>query len=251
VAQRKKLTAERPPNDLLRQASLFLDFDGTLVDIVQRPDGVQVDARVAPMVSDIGERLAGRVAVISGRPAGQIRELLSADLMIVGSHGMEFVGLDGRNMSPRRPDALGKVLAAMHELAARRPALIVEDKPLGVALHYRQCPAAETECVALASQLATRHALHLQPGKMMIEVRAPGGDKGTAIRTLMQEPNMAGTRPVFMGDDLTDEPGFVAAAELGGAGILVGEPRETAALYRLDGVESVLAWLEAASAMAA
>jgi trehalose 6-phosphate phosphatase len=67
---------------------------------------------------------------------------------------------------------------------------------------------------------------------------------------LMREPGMVGTRPVFMGDDLTDEPGFVAAAELGGAGILVGEPRETAARYRVDGVEAALAWLEAASAKA-
>jgi trehalose 6-phosphate phosphatase len=82
---------------------------------------------------------------------------------------------------------------------------------------------------------------------MMIEVRAPGGDKGTAIRILMREPDMAGTRPVFMGDDLTDEPGFAAAAELGGAGILVGDRRESAAIYRLDGVDDTLAWLEVAA----
>jgi trehalose 6-phosphate phosphatase len=86
---------------------------------------------------------------------------------------------------------------------------------------------------------------------MMIEVRTAGGDKGSAVRALMREPEMAGTRPVFMGDDLTDEPGFAAAADLGGAGILVGEPRETAARYRLDGVGAALAWLEAASAKAA
>jgi trehalose 6-phosphate phosphatase len=139
----------------------------------------------------------------------------------------------------------------MHELASQHPGLIVEDKPLGAALHYRQCPAAEAECVRLATELARHHALYLQPGKMMIEVRAAGGDKGTAIRTLMREPDMAGTRPVFMGDDHTDEPGFAAVAELGGAGILVGEPRETAARYRLEGVEAALAWLEAASAKAA
>jgi trehalose 6-phosphate phosphatase len=103
----------------------------------------------------------------------------------------------------------------------------------------------------LASALSETHDLHLQPGKMMIEVRTGGGDKGTAIRALMREPDMVGRRPLFMGDDLTDEPGFVAAQELGGAGILVGEPRETAARYRLEGVEATLAWLEAASAEAA
>ena len=251
MTDRESPRLSQPPAELLRNASLFLDFDGTLVEIAETPEAVQVDARLARIVGRLAQQLMGRIAVISGRPAAQIRDLLAAEMMVVGSHGMEFVGQDGRITSVQRPHALGEILAAMHQLAARHPGIIVEDKPLGAALHYRQSPAAGTECVQLASRLADRHALHLQPGKMMVEVLAAGGDKGTAIRALMQEPNMAGTRPVFMGDDLTDEPGFVAAAELDGAGILVGEPRETAARYRLEGVEAALAWLEAASAKAA
>lgn len=239
-----------PPADLLRGGSLFLDFDGTLVEIAQSPDAVRVDARLTEIVRRLRERLGGRFAVISGRPAGQIRELLAADVIVVGSHGMEFAAKDGKGGSSKRPAALVTVLKAMRDLASPHRGLIVEDKPLGVALHYRQCPALEAECVGLATELAAGHGLHLQPGKMMVEVRAPGGDKGTAIHTLMREPDMAGTRPVFMGDDFTDEPGFVAAADLGGAGILVGELRETAARYRLEGVEAALAWLEAASAEA-
>lgn len=237
-----------PPGDLLRRASLFLDFDGTLVEIAPEPDAVQVGPRVAEITRRLAERLEGRLAIISGRPAAQIQDLLGADVLVVGSHGIEFLGRKGANAPLRRPAALDQVLEAMGELARRHAGVLVEDKPFGAALHYRQRPAAEPECVRLATELASRHALHLQPGKMMIEVRAAGGDKGTAIRTLMQEPNMAGTRPVFMGDDLTDEPGFAAAAELGGAGILIGEPRETSARYRLDGVAATLAWLEAAAA---
>jgi len=240
-----------PPESLLRRASLFLDFDGTLVEIAPGPDAVQVGPRVVKIIRRLAEQLEGRLAVISGRPASQVQGLLETDMIVVGSHGMEFLGREGRSAPPQRPGALDHILDAMNELASRNVGLAVEDKPLGAALHYRQCPTAEPECVRLATELANRHALHLQPGKMMIEVRAAGGDKGTAIRTLMQEPTMAGTRPVFMGDDLTDEPGFVAVAELGGAGILIGEPRETAARYRLDGVEAALAWLEAASAKAA
>jgi trehalose 6-phosphate phosphatase len=136
----------------------------------------------------------------------------------------------------------------MERLASERAGLIVEDKPLGAALHYRQTPEAEAACVELASALAEEHGLHLQPGKMMVEVRTPGGDKGSAIERLMREPDLQGARPIFMGDDVTDEPGFAAAAGLGGAGILVGDERPTAALYRLDGVASALAWLEAAGA---
>jgi len=243
--------AATPSSDLLRGASLFLDFDGTLVEIAQKPDAVQVDRRLAEVVQRLHERLDGRLAVISGRPAAQVHDLLVADVVVVGSHGMELVRKNVIREPMPRPSALAEVLVAMRRLAKHHVGLIVEDKPLGVALHYRQCPAAEAECVKLASELASHHALYLQPGKMMVEVRAAGGDKGTAIRTLMREPDMAGTRPVFMGDDLTDEPGFAAAAELGGAGILVGEPRKTAARYRLEGVEAALAWLEAASAKAA
>jgi trehalose 6-phosphate phosphatase len=238
----------RPPVDLLRDGCLFLDFDGTLVELAESPDAVRVEQRLSRLMHALHDRLAGRIAVISGRPAGQVRELFDTDLIVVGSHGLEFIARDGTSRTPDRPIALGEVRASMDNLAARLSGVLVEDKPFGVALHFRRCPEAEADCIGLASTLAAAHDLHLQPGKMMIEVRAGGGDKGSAIRTLMREPDMGGRRPVFMGDDLTDEPGFVAAEELGGAGILVGEPRETAARYRLAGVEATLAWLEAASA---
>jgi trehalose 6-phosphate phosphatase len=236
-----------PPPDLLRDASLFLDFDGTLVELAERPDSVHVDARLVKLVEQLHERLEGRVALISGRSAARVRALLRADVLIVGSHGMEFMARDGTPAPIEKPAALVEVEQAMSRLAGSNPGTLVEVKPLGVALHFRRCPSAEAACVSLASSLAEMHDLDLQPGKMMIEVRAPGGDKGTAIRILMREPDMAGTRPVFMGDDLTDEPGFAAAAELGGTGILVGERRESAAIYRLDGVDDTLAWLEVAA----
>lgn len=235
-----------PPVKLLSGASLFLDFDGTLVEIAERPDAVQVSARLSQVMWRLLDRLDGRVAVVSGRPADQVRELLGCPVTIVGSHGLEFRGDFARLGTGARPAALEEALQAMRELAAGRPGVLVEDKPFGVALHFRQLPEAEAECNALALELAERHGLHLQPGKMMVEVRAPGGDKGTAIRALMREPPIANGSPLFMGDDLTDEPGFAAAAELGGAGVLVGEERATAALYRLDGVPEALDWLEAA-----
>ena len=242
---------DAPPIDLLRDASLFLDFDGTVVEIAERPDAVLVSERLGNVMETLLDRLEGRVAVISGRPAAQITALLDKPIIVVGSHGLEFDGSVARLGSPARPAELAEALAAMNQLAADRPGLMVEDKPFGVALHFRQLPTSEAECHDLASELARKHRLHLQPGKMMVEVRAGGGDKGTAIRTLMREPELADRRPVFMGDDLTDEPGFLAAAQLGGAGILVGEQRESAAHFRLNGVEAALAWLEAASVQVA
>jgi trehalose 6-phosphate phosphatase len=174
---------------------------------------------------------------------------LLGDLIITvaGSHGLEVSDASGSETFAPRPPSLDRALPAMEELAELHPGVVVERKPLGAALHFREAPEAEAHCLALASELAARHGLFLQPGKMVIELRAPGGDKGTAIRWLVTNRQMAGYRPVFIGDDITDEAGFVAAADLGGAGILVGPPRPTAARYRLAGVEAVLDWLEQAT----
>ena len=237
-----------PPLDLLTGAALFLDFDGTLVELAPTPDGVSVSPRLTRLLDRLTRILEGRVAIVSGRPVALLRKLLPIPMLTVGSHGMEFGARDGAIDIAVRPEALDMILSEMHELAAGCPGVIVENKPLGAALHYRQSPHAEQACVDLARALADRHDLHLQPGKLMIEVRAPGGDKGTAIERLMREPDMRGAIPLFMGDDLTDEPGFAAAAGLGGAGILVGAERPTEAQYRLESVAEALAWLEKASA---
>jgi trehalose 6-phosphate phosphatase len=238
-----------PPVELLSDASLFLDFDGTLVELAARPDSVRVDARLAALMERLRDKLDGRVAVITGRGAGQVRALFDApQFTVAGSHGLEFHYPDGRNVLAPRPDTLDLALAEMQAFAAERAGLLVEDKPLGAALHFRCSPDAEADCIVLAQALAARHGLHLQTGKMMIELRAGGGDKGEALRRLMGSPEMAGTMPVFLGDDDTDEPGFIAAALLGGAGVLIGDERPTAARYRLSGVAAVLDWLEEAAA---
>jgi len=239
-----------PPASLLDgNASLFLDFDGTLVAIAETPEAVVVDARLREVLAALRTRLNGRVALISGRSAEELARLLdSPALDIVGSHGMEFRHADGRRTIADRPAGLTAALERIRRHAEGHRGLLVEEKPLGVALHYRQAPDEAQNCEALARTLAAEHGLHFQPGKMMVEVRAAGGDKGAAVRALMAEPGMASTRPLFMGDDLTDEPGFVAADELGGAGILIGPSRHSAARYRLDDVTALLDWLAAGGA---
>ncbi|HYD36393.1 MAG TPA: trehalose-phosphatase, partial [Allosphingosinicella sp.] len=116
-----------------------------------------------------------------------------------------------------------------------------------VALHYRLAPERGRAVEEFAEKLALRFGLALQRGKMVAELRPHGADKGGAVRRLMAEPPFAGARPVFVGDDLTDEYAFEAASALGGEGVLVGPPRPTAARWRLDDVARVTAWLEAAA----
>lgn len=237
-----------PPADLLRDAALFLDFDGTLVELQERPEAVRVDARLAALVAELSQALDGRVAIISGRPVDGIRALFGdPPFAISGSHGLEVAWPDGRRTCAERPAALDRIVDRMTVFATATHGVLVEEKPLGAALHYRAAPHAEAEAHALATRLAADSGLHLQTGKMMIEVRVAGADKGTALTTLMQAPAMAGHRPVFLGDDDTDEPAMAAAAALGGAGVLIGEPRATAAAWRLAGVADTLSWLHAAT----
>lgn len=241
------LVRPAPPVDLLQGASLFLDFDGTLVELQDRPDAVEVSERLRALVARLVDRMEGRFALVSGRDASFLRERFAMPTLgVAGSHGLEIHLPDGRTLAPERPAVLDAIVAELRAFAGNRPGVLVEDKSLGSVLHYRQAPDAEQASHALARALAERHGLHVQTGKMMVEVRPNGADKGTAVRAIMAEPAMAGTRPVFIGDDDTDEAAFVAAQALDGAGILVGAERATAARWRLGGVAQTLAWLDAA-----
>ncbi len=230
----------------LGDTSLFFDFDGTLVDLAATPDGVVVEAELLAQLDALAERLPGRIAIISGRSIAQLDAMLgenAARVAVAGSHGAERRTPEDGHVIPAPPAALTEASAALAGFAADHD-LVFEPKSLGAALHYRRIPALEDKAVRFAETVAAAHGLTLQRGKMMVEVRGPG-DKGAALTTLMAAPAMVGTQPLFFGDDVTDEDGFAAAAALGGAGVLIGEPRPTAATYRLDDVAALRDWITA------
>ncbi len=236
-----------PPAGLLADAGLFLDFDGTLVELAERPDAVVVGRELTGLLARLGHRLDGRVAIVSGRSIAQLDAFLGdtvAPFAVVGSHGAEIRRAGAEAMLPDRPAAL---VAAERAFAARfgeDDRIVIEVKTLGVAIHYRGAPEVAQEAHAMVEAFAARDGLAVQAGKMMIELRMDGHDKGTAIATLCEAAPFAGYAPVFVGDDLTDEPGMVVAAHHGGAGILIGAMRDSAARYRLPDVTSFLRWLE-------
>lgn len=239
------MTLPPPPPALLDGASLFMDFDGTLVDLADRPDMVAVDETLRTLVALLHERHAGRIAIVSGRSIAQLDALLgplTQRIALSGSHGCEH-RWDGISAHPVPPPELETAAKRMNAFAKGRPGTLVEEKSFGVALHYRMAPQAEAAAQALGAELAAELGLSLQQGKMVVELRPPGGSKGGAVRRLMSRPPMAGTRPIFLGDDVTDEDGFEAVLELGGTGILIGPPRPTAARYRLPDPASARAWL--------
>lgn len=235
-----------PPLPLLAaRHSLLLDFDGTLVELVDRPDAVVVDPSLSALIHQLAGTFQGRLALVSGRSIEQLEGFLGetlAGIAAVGSHGAE-VQMGANRFAPIRPPSLTTVEEAIRAMFAGQPGVIVEVKTLGVAVHYRLAPGAEPAARALIERLARESGLEVQEGKMMIELRAPGHDKGSGIAALMALPPFAGTVPVFAGDDVTDEAGFAAVQLLGGIGVLVGPERMTAARYRLDDVAAVRNWL--------
>lgn len=235
-----------PPLDLLDGCSLFLDFDGTLVAIASTPDAVEVAPRLNALLDRLDDMLQGRLVLLSGRSLAQLDALLGAAMRRAGgSHGLERrpVLSTGPMPPPAWPDWLAAELAGLTE---RFPDVLIEEKSFGLALHYRRDPTAEEPCRALAERIASAAAMAVQPGKKVFEVRPTGHDKGTALRSFMDESGFRGHPPLMIGDDLTDEPAFAAAAELGGSGVLVGAFRPTAARYRLSDDAAVLEWLTAA-----
>lgn len=233
----------------LGETALFLDLDGTLAPIAARPQDVRPDPRRTSLLERLALHLDGRLAVISGRTLTDIDRILETCVTSVAAvHGLVRRDPDGRVAEAAPHPAMARAAQGFRAFATRDSGLIVEEKAgLSVALHYRLAPRFAAPAQDFARELASETGLSLQEGDMVEELRAPGASKGDSVRAFMAQPLFAGTRPVFVGDDATDEDGFEAAQALGGLGIVVGASRLTAARFRLADVEAALAWLEAAS----
>ena len=236
------------PDDLRpAETALFLDLDGTLAAIEPRPDHVVAEPDRTHLLGRLAEALDGRLAVISGRALDDLDRILDGSVpALAGVHGLQRRRADGLVVSAEPPAGLAAARLALAEGLPVREGLLIEDKGVAVAVHFRQTPESAAAVLALAGEAAARFGLELQRGDMVAELRPPGADKGDAIAAFMAEAPFAGSIPVFVGDDLTDENGFRAVRDLGGYGVLVGPQRKTLAARRLGGVDEVMAWLERA-----
>ena len=225
----------------------FFDLDGTLVAIAPSPSGIRIARSVHDMIERLYRATGGAVALITGRRIADIDRLFpQIRLPVAGQHGTERRGATGRVSRHALPArALG---VARRELAAaviRHPGLVLEDKGLSLALHYRQAPQLGGYAHRLARSVLPHlgQACGIQSGKRIVEIRPTGRDKGTAIQAFMRERPFEHRTPVFLGDDTTDERGFAMVNHLGGHSVKVG-PGPTAARWRLRDVAAVRAWLQ-------
>src|SRR5215471_17928250 len=242
-----KAATERAP-ELQGACAFFLDLDGTILDITDHPHHVSVDDALVRLLKALGTATEGALAIISGRPAADIDRLLaSPGFCVAGQHGAErrdFSGTMHRHDVPLA--ALEEARRRFKALAAKHSALVLEDKGVNLALHFRTSPGLRAEVLDTARSLADELGgeFEVQLGKMVVELRPSGKDKGVAIAEFMDEPPFKGRTPVFVGDDLTDEFGFAMINRVGGHSVKVGEG-ESAARWRLPDSAAVRAWLAA------
>ena len=225
----------------------FFDIDGTLADLADSPAGARVDPEFQRLVQDLHRATGGAVALISGRAITDIDRLFpGSPFPAAGQHGMERRDAAGRVSRHAFPaHELHGVRQCLVDAVARHPGLLLEDKGLSLALHYRRAPRLAGYVHRLVHSLMTPLGARycVLPGKRIVEVKPAGKDKGVAVQEFMQEVPFRGRTPLFMGDDLTDEYGFATVNRLGGCSVKVGSGR-TVARWRLGDVRAVRAWLE-------
>lgn len=229
------------------QLAIFTDFDGTLVELAETPDAVEVAESLPHQLERAMRELDSAFAVLTGREIADIdRYLAPLHLPIAGAHGTQRRRADGfvETIDPAALLGAEEIAQAVEALVQAHPALLLETKQGAVALHYRQAPE-----LADAVRIAMEEAVHsvpdftLVPGKMVLEARPRGVNKGEALRAFMREEPFLGRTPIFIGDDVTDEDGFIAAQDLGGVGIKLGDG-DTAARMRIPNVASVHALIQ-------
>jgi trehalose 6-phosphate phosphatase len=233
---------------LVAERAFLLDLDGTIVDIAPTPTDVRASAALRATLARLWHLSGGALALVSGRALADLdRVVAPLQLPAVGSHGAEFRPVAGEPPSagcvtPLDADLKGR----LRSIAELDRAILVEDKDYALALHYRQAPhqqsAIENAVMAICAELPPG-TVEVLPGKAVVEVKAAGFNKGSAVRKLMHVAPFKGRRPIYIGDDTTDESAFAVLQEFDGVGLSVGRVLPGAS-GRFSTPTDVRAWLE-------
>jgi trehalose 6-phosphate phosphatase len=246
----QKLQSSLPPPPLADFASvaILLDVDGTLLDIAPKPNEVRVPERLRQNLQCIWQRLGGALAFVSGRSLADIDQIFyPLRLPAVGGHGAEIrTSIDNSTYRQRAAPLDGQLKHLFSQIVQLGPGIIFEDKAYSVALHYRLAPQLGGEVIKSVAHICEQDGcdtVEILPGKSVIEIKPRGFNKGTALRELMTYPPFAGRRPLFIGDDTTDDAAFAVLPDFSGIGFSVGGIVPGAS-FNFDGPQDVRHWLE-------
>jgi trehalose 6-phosphate phosphatase len=243
--------APAPPDPAFADdLALFLDVDGTLLDIAETPDGVTTPTDLIGALAQVDRKLAGAIALVSGRPIEELDRLFAPlHLRASGVHGaeMRFNPLEAPRTAPNITELPESLTMALDKALGAIPGASIEQKRYSAAVHFRSVPDAGPRVREILQRLIEREL----PGRFEIieahcafELKARGFDKGKAIGMFLNAAPFAGRMPIFIGDDATDESGFAAVAARGGRAYSVGRWRPGASGV-FDTPRAVRAWLAA------
>jgi trehalose 6-phosphate phosphatase len=244
------MTTRTPPPPSLGWC-LFLDVDGTLIELTDTPLHTRASDELKALLNGVSERLGGAVALVSGRSIDTLDALFApVRLPSAGLHGVERRKASGSMHGAGFKDSqLDRARAALGALVQSLPGTFLEDKGRTIAVHFRLAPQFEAQVSEAVMTIAAAMGAHyqVQGGSMMLEIKPRGFDKGAAVKAFLQEPPFSGRTPVYVGDDLTDLDGFKAVETHGGISIAVGD--RIRGEYRLDDPSAVRDWLTGIAAL--
>ena len=240
------------PSVNLRELAVLLDVDGTILDIAPTPGEVIVPASLRRTLARLSRETGGALALVSGRSLEDLDRLFAPlRLPAVGGHGAELRASAGGEAEAGGAGPLdGDLREQLAGIADSAPGVLIEDKGYALAVHYRLAPEQEgtvKQAVAAIQADWPQEPFEILPGKAVLEIKPAGFNKGAAIRALMRHKPFAGRRPVFIGDDTTDEPAFAAMPEFKGLGFSVGRNISGTA-HCFATPSEVRGWLERLSA---
>jgi trehalose 6-phosphate phosphatase len=238
------------PSDFARpldECAILLDIDGTLLDLAPTPREVWVPPGLARTLSGLIEKTAGALALVSGRSLNDIDLIFAPEQFpAVGGHGAEMrISGDSESVATHAPPMDKELKRRLAAIAKLSPGILLEDKGYSLALHYRLAPHAEKaiyEAVSLIRADLPNAPIEVLPGKCVCEIKHSGFNKATGVLELMTHEPFRGRRPIFIGDDVTDESVFALMPDLGGLAFSVGR-RATGVADHFDEPRDVREWL--------
>ncbi|MEA2862881.1 MAG: trehalose 6-phosphate phosphatase [Bradyrhizobium sp.] len=238
------------PGELARrldECAVLLDIDGTLLDLAPTPREVWVPPDLATTLKRLLERTSGALALVSGRSLNDIDLIFAPELFpAVGGHGAEMrISIDSEAVATHAPPMDKELKGRLAAIAKLSPGILLEDKGYSLALHYRLAPHAEKaiyEAVSLIRAELPNAPIEVLPGKCVCEIKHSGFNKASGVLELMTHEPFKGRRPIFIGDDVTDESVFAIMPDLHGLAFSVGR-RAQGVAHHFDEPRDVRKWL--------